>query len=230
MLAGDGLRRYKGYRFVSPMTVPPNQIFKDLAFRLWRSPRLFVLLLLVIAISVGAYLRFHRLARYDMSGDEGATWAAASAPNVKQVAAMEKRLDPGKLAVYDVLLHGWIGVFGDSLFAMRAMSAALGTIAIFLVFVAVRESWRSLVGEPAAAVGELAGAFAALLYATNIEMVLSDRIARMYPLAMCAELLQITFFVRAQRRGGMLNYAGIAIFTAVMVACNFTSTFLAATE
>jgi hypothetical protein len=68
------------------------------------------------------------------------------------------------------------------------------------------------------------------LYSTNLEMVLSDRTVRMYPLVMCAELLQITFFVRAQRRGGILNYAGIAIFTAAMVASNFTSTFLIAAE
>jgi uncharacterized membrane protein len=170
------------------------------------------------------------LARVDMSGDEGATWAAASAPSVKRVAKLERQFDPGKLALYDVLLHEWIGVFGDSLFAMRAMSAALGTLAIILVFIVVREVWCSLVDESTAAVGELAGAFAALLYATNLETVLSDRTARMYPLTMCAELLQITFFIRAQRRGGMLNYVALALFTAAMIASNFTSIFLMVTE
>jgi len=196
----------------------------------WRSTRLFAFLLLLIAVVIGAHLRFHRLARADMSGDEGATWAAASAPSVEQVAKVERQLDPGKLALYDVMLHGWVGVFGDSLFAMRAMSAALGTLALILVFVAVREVWCSLVDESAAAVGELAGAFAALLYATNLEMVVSDRTARMYPLTMCAELLQITFFVRAQRRGGMLNYVAVAVFTAAMIASNFTSIFLIAVQ
>ncbi|MGB8900783.1 MAG: hypothetical protein WCC90_16770 [Methylocella sp.] len=165
-----------------------------------------------------------------MNGDEAASWAAASAPGVRQVAAIERRLDPGKLALYDVMLHEWIGVLGDSLFAMRAMSAALGTIAIVLIFVVVREIWRSLADESAAAIGELAGAFAALLYATSLQMVLSDRVVRMYPLVMCAELLQITFFVRAQRGGGMSNYVGVALFTAAMVATNFTSTFLMAAE
>ena len=146
------------------------------------------------------------------------------------MAKIERRVDPGKLALYDVMLHEWIGVLGDSLFAMRAMSAALGTIAIVLVFAAVREICRSLGGEAAAAVGELAGAFAALLHATSLQMVLSDRIVRMYPLVLCAELLQITFFVRAQRRGGMLNYLAVAVFTAAMVAANFTANFLIAME
>jgi mannosyltransferase len=192
--------------------------------------RLFALALLIVALTVGAHLRFHRLARFDMSGDEGASWAAASAPSEQQVAGLERHLDPGKLALYDVVLHEWIRIFGDSLFALRAMSACLGTIAIVLVFVAVREVYHSLSDEPTAGVGELAGAFAALLYATNLEMVLSDRTVRMYPLVMCAELLQITFLVRAQRRGGILNYVGIAIFTALMIASNFTSTFLMAME
>jgi mannosyltransferase len=196
----------------------------------WRSTRLFAFLLLLVAIAVGAHLRFHRLARFDMNGDEGASWAAASAPTAQQAVTIEQQLDPGKLALYDVVLHAWIGVFSDSLFAMRAMSAGLGTIAIVLVFVVVREVCLSLADDSAAAIGDLAGAFAAVLYATNLEMVLSDRVVRMYPLVMCAELLQITFFVRAQRRGGTSNYVGIALFTAAMVASNFTSMFLIAAE
>jgi uncharacterized membrane protein len=196
-----------------------------------RSPRLFAYFLVVIAIVIGAHLRFHRLARFDMSGDEGASWAAASAPSVQQVVAAEQRLDPGKLALYDLLLHGWIGIFGDSVFAMRAMSATLGTIAIVLVFVAVREVCCSLQEDRStASTGELAGAFAALLYAFNLQMVVSDRTMRMYPLVMAAELLQITFFCRAQRSGSLANYVGVAIFTAVMIAANFTSTFLIIAE
>jgi hypothetical protein len=198
--------------------------------RAWRSTRLFAFVLLAVALIIGAHLRFHRLARFDMSGDEGASWAAASEPSAQQVASKERQLDPGKLALYDEMLHGWIGIFGDNLFAMRAMSATLGTIAIILLFVVVREVCRSLVGESAASVGEMAGAFAALVYATNLEMVLSDRTVRMYALVMCVELLQITFFVRGQRHGGILNYVGVAIFTALMVATNFTSTFLMAAE
>jgi len=216
------------------MSVPSSQTFQDRALWAWRSTRLFTILLAIIAIVIGAHLRFDHLTRFEMNGDEAASWAAAAAPSAQQVGQIERQLDPGKLALYDVMLHEWIAVFGDSLYAMRAMSAALGTIAVILVFVAVREVCRSLADEPdgpaAATLAELTGAFAALLYATDLEMVLSDRTVRMYPLVMCAELLQITFFVRAQRRGGMVNYAGTAIFTAAMVACNFTSTFLTVAE
>lgn len=210
--------------------LPPRRAVWDLTLAAWRSTRLFVVILLTLAVVLGAFYRFHRLARWDMNGDEAASWAAASAPSVKRVAGIEQRLDPGKLALYDTALHEWIGIFGDDLFAMRAMSAALGTIAIVLIFLTVRGVCRSLTDEPAAAVGEMAGAFAALMYATNLEMVLSDRVVRMYPLVLCAELLQIAFLLRAQRRGGILNYIGLAIFTAAMVAGNFTSTLLILAE
>jgi len=215
----------------SPLPQPPRWTYAETGLWAWRSPRLFALVLVAVAVILGAQLRLYRLARLDMSADEGASWAGASAPDIRQVVAMEQQLDPGKLAIYDVLLHEWIGVFGDSLFAMRAMSAALGTIAIVLVFVAVRGVCRSL-GEDgsAASMGELAGAFAALLYAVNLRMVVSDRTVRMYPLMMVAALLQVTFFARAQRRGTFLNYAGTAILTAVMVATNFTSSFLLIAE
>src|SRR6516162_3925029 len=122
----------------------PRLTLREAALAAWRSPRLFALLLLVVATIAGAQLRFDRLTRLDMNGDEGASWAAAFAPSVQLVAKMEARIDPGKLALYDLVLHEWIRAFGDSTFAMRAMSAGLGTIAIVLVFVSVHEVCRSL--------------------------------------------------------------------------------------
>lgn len=200
------------------------------ATRFARSPRALALGLLALALVLGASLRFHRLGLPDLNADEAASWAAASASSASEVAAVEHQLDPGKLPLYDLVLHGWIGVFGDGVIAMRGMSAVLGMIAIVLVFATMREVCRSLGGEAGAAIGELAGGFAALIYALNVTMVTSDRTVRMYPLAMSAELLQIFFLVRAQRRGGWLNYAGAGISTAAMIAANFTACFLLLAE
>ncbi|HEY2525020.1 MAG TPA: hypothetical protein VGI29_08170 [Candidatus Binataceae bacterium] len=193
-------------------------------------PRALALGLLALALILGATMRFQHLGLTDLSADEGASWAAASAADIGAAVAMEHHLDPGKLPLYDVMLHGWVRIFGDSVPAMRAMSAALGTIAILLVFAAVREVCRSLGGQSGAEIGDLAGALAALAYAVNFMMVASDRTARMYPVAMDAELAQIFFVVRAQRRGGGLDYAGAAIFTAALVAANFTTSFLLLAE
>jgi hypothetical protein len=113
---------------------------------------------------------------------------------------------------------------------MRAMSAALGTIAIVLVFAAVREACRGPDGAGGVAVGELAGALAALAVATNLTLVISDRTARMYSLTLAAELAQVIFFLRARREGGLRNYAGVACFSALAVAANFSALCLLAAE
>jgi hypothetical protein len=208
----------------------PRQTTWDTLSWASRSPRSFARVLLAIAIILGVHYRFHRLTRWDMSSDEGASWASASLPNIREVIVKERQLDPGKLALYDIALHEWIRVFGDSLFALRAMSAVLGSIVIPLMFFAVSESCRLLGDEGSSETRELAGAFAALIYATNVVMIVSDRTARMYPMMMASELTQVTFFVRAQRRGTLVDLVSTAIFTAAMLAINYTSSFLLAGE
>jgi uncharacterized membrane protein len=189
--------------------------------------------LLAVALLIGVGVRFHRLGRAEMDVDEGASWAGASVPTLGEVVAIERRLDPGKLALYDLMLHEWIGVFGESLSAMRAMSAVLGTIVIALVFIAVCEACRDSddsVDPAAADTGVLAGALAALAVATNLTLVLSDRTARMYSLTLAAELAQVILFLRARRSGGLRNYAGTTCFSALAVAANFSALFLLLAE
>ncbi len=203
----------------------------EIALSAWRSSRLFSFILLALAVIVGAFYRFHRLARWDMNGDEAIAWAAATKPALHQVAAAFWRFENGgKLPLFDIVLHGWVRLFGDSLFAMRAMSAAFGTVAIVLIFFAVREICRALGGEAGVEVGEMSGAFAALFYALNLTIVVSDRIAREFPLLTVVELAQIIFLVRAQRRATWASYLGIVVFTAIMIPINYSATFLLAAE
>ncbi|HJU12190.1 MAG TPA: glycosyltransferase family 39 protein, partial [Candidatus Binataceae bacterium] len=163
-----------------------------------------------------------------MSADEGAAWAAAVQP-VSSLLQLQPQLDSGKLALYDLVLHFWIRMFGDSLSAMRGLSAAIGAISILLIFGLVREIYRCFAeGQPTR--GEIAGGFVALMFATNVAMVDTARTARMYPLTIAAELAQILYFIRAQRYGRISNYIGSAIFLALAVAANFTATFVLAGE
>lgn len=213
----------------------PNRTVWEAALSTWYSSRIFALTLLTIAVIVGAYYRFHQLDRWDMNGDEAVAWTAVVQPSVPEVVRTFWRSENGgKLPLFDLALHGWVRIFGDSLFAMRAMSAALGTLAIVLLFFVVREVCRSLGSEAAPETGAMAGAFAALIYALNLTMVQSDRTAREFPLLTVAELVQIFFFVRAQRRGAWRDawkdYLGVAAFTAIMLPINYTASFLLCAE
>ena len=194
------------------------------------------LALLALALMLGAGLRFYRLGAADLSADEAASWAGAAAPDLRTVVAVERKLDPGKLALYDAALHGWIGLWGDGAESMRAFSAVLGTIAIALVFAATLELGPGLGGLAQIRNAEFcAAAFAALLAAVNPVLVGQARTVRMYPLLLVLELLQVICLLRAvsgrtRRTGRSASLAGTAAFSALAIACNFTGALLVAAE
>lgn len=193
------------------------------------------LLLLLIAIVLGGYLRFSDLGRLEMSDDEGASWAAAAAPSLSGVVALQARLNPGKLAVHELALHGWMVLFGDDIVAQRSLSAALGTISILIVFWIAWELNRPPpesegVGSAARDNALLIAALGTVVYAANLVTIKYAREARMYPVMLVATLLQVGFFVRASRRGGRTSYLGAALFAIVAIAANFAAALIPATE
>jgi hypothetical protein len=200
----------------------------------------FALALLATAIVLGAWLRFVAAGAREMSADEGASWAAAAAPGLAQVVRIQAILNPGKLAVYEILLHAWMRLFGDGLGAMRAFSALLDTFGIVVVFLLVRELFgaRSTAsqgedlafgGVPSAEVDTVA-AIAALFFAVNLVTIKYARELRMYPLALLIVLLQVWAFVRAMRHGRLFDLASLAVLTALAVATHFSAAFVAVAE
>src|SRR5215469_1459382 len=197
--------------------------------------RRFALVLLLIAIVLGGYLRFSDLGRLEMSDDEGASWAAAAAPSLSGVIRLQVRLNPGKLAVHELALHWWMGLFGDGVAAQRSLSAALGTISILIVFWIgweLNRPWPES-EDGAATAGDEASMLAALgavIYAVNLVSIKYAREARMYPVMLAATLLQVGFFVRTSRQGGIISCMGAALFAIVAIAANFAAALIPATE
>ena len=185
---------------------------------------------LIVALVLGAALRFDRLGSYEMTRSEAAAWTAASAPTIAQVITSGRRVDPGKLGLYDISLHGWIALFGDRVGTMRILSAILGTISIGLVFASIREIMCSLDAGADLESAEFAGAITALLFACNLQFITWDRTARMYGPMLTAMLAQLFFFIRAHKRMGVLNTAGAALFTVLAIAFNYTALFFFAAE
>ncbi len=186
--------------------------------------RLGVAASLAIAVALGAWLRFAGLGAREMSADEGASWAAAAAPSLSAVVRTQALLNPGKLALYEVALHGWIGRFGDGIAAMRSLSAALDTLSILAVFALTRELLAGLADADAAA------ALAALLFAVNLVSIKYARELRMYPLALLIVLLQVWTFIRTARGGRRLDPALLVLLTALAAAAHFSAGFVIAAE
>ena len=163
-----------------------------------------------------------------MSPDEGASWAAASAPTAREVIARQPLLNPGELPIHDLMLHGWIALFGSSLTAMRALSAALGVASILLVYFCVCELFAesTLTRDDVKIVGSLS----AIVFALNLVTIKYSHEARMYPLMLAAILAQVTIFLRALRIGGLANYGAVVFLTAIAIASNFAALLIPATE
>jgi mannosyltransferase len=181
-----------------------------------------------VALAAGSALRFTNLGSLEMSPDEGASWAAASAPNAAEVIARQPALNPGELPVHDLLLHEWIALFGSSLAAMRALSAAFGVASILLVYLVVCELFEesALTRDDIKIVAGLS----ALLFAVNLVTIKYSHEARMYPLMLAAILAQVAMFLRALRIGGLANYAAVVVLTALAIASNFAALLIPATE
>ncbi len=197
-------------------------------------PRLW-LVILILALAAGAVLRFASLGDNEMSADEAATWAAAAAPSVSQVITLGEKLNPGKIAAHEVLLHGWIAMFGDGLVALRSLSALFGTLSILLVFWVARElliispdqtSEDSLPDADA----YLAAAIAALIFAVSLVMLKYSRELRMYSMMLAIVLAQLGFFIRAARRGGIGNNMCAGALAGAAVTVNFFAILIPAAE
>ncbi len=191
-----------------------------------------VLAVLALALLAGAYLRFAGLGRRELSPDEAASWAAASAPTLCAVMSRELRLQVGKLPIHDVMLHEWMDAFGDGVVAMRSLSAALGTLAILAMFFAARETLRAGPGETRFSADEamMAAALSALFFAVNLVTTKYSREARMYSLFPLLALLQVGLFLRSVRAPRSLELAALALTTAALVATNFLGGLLPASE
>ena len=197
------------------------------------SHRALSLILLVVALVAGGVLRFYDLGALEMSPDEGASWAAASAPTAAEVIARQPALNPGALPIHDLMLHEWIALFGTSMTAMRAMSAAFGLVSILLVYLVCCELFE-LDSEKESALPrdriETIAGLAALIFAVNLVTIKYSREARMYPLMLAAILAQVAMFIRALRVGGVANYAVVVVLTAVAIGSNFAAMLVPATE
>ena len=180
-------------------------------------------------------MRFVGLGAREMSADEGASWAAASAPTVSEVLRRQEMFNAGKLGLHDIMLHGWILAFGDGLVSMRAMSAAFGTVAIVLVYLVSRELLLMSLTDSVRAKNrsrdaDSVAALSALIFAVSTVPIEYSREARMYPVLLVAILAQIWFALRAIRMRGLVNYAGACVFTALALAAHFSAFCVMASE
>jgi uncharacterized membrane protein len=190
--------------------------------------------LLLMAIAVGTVLRFFRLGARELSIDESLSWAESAGRSVAEVLRVQHQLDSGKFPIYELAQHGWMQIFGESEAALRALPALIGSLSIVLVFILAAEVLRT--AGPARETGNggdsinVVAPMCAILFAVGLPSVEIARQARMYSMMQAWILVQMIFLLRARRLGGLANYSGLTVFSAIAVATNFTAALVIAAE
>jgi mannosyltransferase len=189
---------------------------------------------LLTAVVLGAILRFFRLGAHELSIDESLSWAESSGHNVKAVLHVQHQLDSGKFPIYELAQHGWMRIFGESEAAMRALPALIGCLSIMMVYVlGVEVMLAATAGRSDESDGDRiysVAAVCALIFAVGLPSVEIARQARMYSMMLAWILVQVIFLLRTRRRGGLENYVGLTIFSAIALATNFTAALVIVAE
>jgi mannosyltransferase len=121
----------------------------------------------------------------------------------------------GAPPLYYVLLHAWIGVFGDSAVAVRALSGLFGVLALPLAWVLGRR-----LGGPRVAVA------LTLLLASSPFAIRYSSETRMYSLLVLLVLLGAAAVSWAARRRGPLPVLAVGLATAALLLTHYWSVYL----
>jgi hypothetical protein len=115
-------------------------------------PRRWVPLLGALATLLGFALRAYRLGAPELRGDEAFSWVLARLPLAEIASALLRQGDPHSPLHY-WLLHGAMGLLGDSEFAMRYLSLVPGVLLLPLLYRLGREISGPRVGVLLGALG-----------------------------------------------------------------------------
>lgn len=123
-----------------------------------------------VALLAGVALRWFDLERLSLWWDEGFTaWASKLSPS--QIIPFAK--SDNQAPLYYLLQHYWTALFGNSEFALRALSALFGTLALPIFYVLVKKVLKD----------GMAAALAMWLFAFSMKQIWYSREARVYEAA-----------------------------------------------
>jgi mannosyltransferase len=164
-----------------------------------RWPR-FILPLLGITL-LGAALRFHNLGGPSIWLDEADSWQVACR-NLRALPVGPGGLNP---PLFDLLLHVWLRLFGDSESALRSLPALFGTAAIFLAGLVGRRLFD-----------RLTGLLSALLLAIMVFPVHYAQDARPYSLLLAGTLASTYCYIRVLEDGRRRDWISYLLITTVL--------------
>jgi len=160
-------------------------------------------ILILLIIVVGLFIRVYHLGEESLWLDEGHSVRMARLPVFKMVEDIAANKHP---PVYFLTLHGWINLFGESEYSVRALSALFGILSIAMVY-----RTASLL------FGEKTGLLAALLLSLSSFNIYYSQEARMYTLLTFLSLGSMYYYLKVLSEVRRRDSAFYLIFSALLI-------------
>jgi uncharacterized membrane protein len=134
-------------------------------------------LLIGLIVLVGMALRVYGISALDLWGDEAFSWMQANRSFTDVLVATAQDNYP---PLHNIILYFTMALFGDSEIALRVPSALMGTLTIWVVYLAGEQMWD-----------RRAGLIAAVLVACSPILIWHSIEARMYALFCLTSILYV---------------------------------------
>jgi mannosyltransferase len=213
-------------------SAPPSRLAALRGF--WRQHTIHLASSLLLLI--GLAVRLYRLGAQSLWLDEGGTWAVVIGQTWGRLIADLGSTDAA-YPLYHLLLKGWVGLAGDSEWALRFPSALAGALAVVAIFFAALELEtdqrratkdqvlppHSVVGSPSSVLHPssfiLRPTIAALLFAVAPFALWHAQDAKVYSVLVLCATLQLWALLRALRTGTRRDWLLLLVlaFTSVFV-------------
>lgn len=168
--------------------------------------------ILIFILLLAAALRFFQLDAQSFWNDEGTSARVAERSLSLITAASIGDIHP---PLYYYALHFWRGAFGESEFALRGLSAALGVLLVWLIYLL----GRALFDESTALAAALVAAF-------NPFQIYYSQEARSYILLAVWAAASTYFLVQSARQAGRLPYMGYILTAAAGMYTHYAFPFV----
>jgi len=182
-----------------------------------------VLVILILILLAGLFLRVYNLGSESLWLDESATaYISQQTPQyILNNIYVKTILDPvyfphgGDMPLYYLLASYWTNLFGLNEFNLRLLSVLFGVIAIYLVFRIGQFMFNSEVGL-----------ISAFIIAINHQHINYSQEARMYSLLIFLTLLSVYFLLNALRDNKKIYWISFVVSTVLMLYTHYFSFFI----
>ena len=179
------------------------------------------LLLLILILLLGSFLRFYNLGKESFWQDE--SYTALAVKKYSAVDIIKNSVDMGQiipdakytynseLPSYFFIVKVWSDIFGISEFSLRAFSAIFGILSLTAIFHLARYIFN-----------EKAALLASFLTAINLTLIWYSQEARPYSFLLFLSLLSLILLLKAFKEGKAYYVLGLLLTNLIIIYTHFT--------